>query len=103
MSNTTQETLQGETNIICIEIRQLGGEYKNKITVKVPNEGIRQLLEEFRGIQNSNLTPDEEIESELELLRNKGILPFTATLDNLKISAMNIKDAFIDNGYSKKL
>lgn len=91
----SRQSLQADNSMVSIEIKQLGGGYENKTTVEVSQTEIEFLIEEIRKIQNSTLDAEKKMERELELLRNAGILPSTANLENLKKSAMNIRDILL--------
>ena len=86
---------------IIIETKPYGSNIGQKEEISITSNEFESFMYDYNELINQNFSGEELIEKALELFRENGILCESATLDNLKESAFNVKNRLIKEKISK--
>ncbi|MBS3777866.1 MAG: hypothetical protein KGY50_01080, partial [Candidatus Thermoplasmatota archaeon] len=79
---------------IILETKPVYSKLSEKIEISISSEKFDIFMNELESVLQKNISKQKLIENALELFRNHKILPESATLANLKESALNINERF---------
>jgi hypothetical protein len=100
--NTANHQDEGYETII-IETKPVNSLRSEKTEVSISSEKFEIFLDNLKSLMKENISKPELIENALQLFRENKILPKSATLANLKESALNIKEKFSNRKASNTL
>ena len=79
----------------------IGGKCIDRIVTKISQKELQHLVDDIEKIkEDGTLSPVKKVDMILKLLRDRGILPSTATFENLTKTATTLRDILIGEKYT---
>ena len=79
----------------------IGGKCIDRIVTKISQKELQHLVDDIEKIkEDETLSPVKKVDMILKLLRDRGILPSTATFENLTKTATTLRDILIGEKYT---